>query len=139
MPAPQAKPGEALPQVARRPSPEERLRIRTALDGCFDDARGMFLLGMSDERIAEEAGVPAVWVSDIREAAYGPVRVDAETLDLLRQLGERLAGLEEARASIDSFKAETEQRVAALLRGYDAQRAAVEALQSKVDSKFQPE
>lgn len=73
-----------MPMTTVRPaSPDERMRIRHKLDGVFDDAKGMYLDGFSDQRVAEDLRLPRKMIEQIREAAYGPIRTDPE-IDLLR-------------------------------------------------------
>ena len=57
---------------------DQRLRIRALLDKHFDDAKGFFLDGYSDQRIGAEVNVPWATVQKIREAAYGPIKGDPE-------------------------------------------------------------
>lgn len=77
---------------------QERLKIRAILDKHFDDDAGCWLDGYSDQKAGEEAGVPWAIVTRIREAAYGPIRVDPEVAGLraeLMQIGRELATLTE--------------------------------------------
>lgn len=69
------------PFIPREPTPNDRLAIRQKLDGCFDDAAGNYLGGESDETIAKALNCPRAWVTNIREAAYGPIRVSAEFIE----------------------------------------------------------
>lgn len=62
--------------VNREITPEARQRIRNLLDKHFDDGVGMYLDGMSDQRVSEMAGVSRIMVEQLREAAYGAIRVD---------------------------------------------------------------
>ena len=64
--------------VVRDPTPDQRTKIRQLLDGHFDDAKGCYLDGYSDQRVGQELGVPWAMVTKIREAAYGPIRSDPE-------------------------------------------------------------
>jgi hypothetical protein len=71
------KPPPAPPAVTPTPlTIEQRVQIRSYLDKHFDDATGVYLDGMSDQRIAETIDVPRIHVEQIREAAYGPIRTD---------------------------------------------------------------
>lgn len=82
----------------RDPTPQERVKIRSVLDSYFDDAAGCWLDGYSDQKAGEEIGVPWALVTRIREAAYGPIRVDPEVAGLraeLAQIGRELAALTE--------------------------------------------
>lgn len=77
---PMSKPSPAQPMS--KPSPAQRLQMRRLLDKFFDDAEGAYLEGASDESIAGDLQVPVAWVSEIRDAAYGPIRVTPEMLTL---------------------------------------------------------
>lgn len=82
----------------RDPTPQERVKIRAILDAQFDDGAGCWLDGYSDQKAGEEVGVPWALVTKIREAAYGPIRVDPEIASLraeLVQIGRELAALME--------------------------------------------
>lgn len=100
----------------RDPTPQERQRIRALLDKQFDDAAGCYLDGYSDQKIGADLNLPWAMVTKIREAAYGPIKVDpevaglrAELSDLRRKIDaltqahngaiERLAGIEKKRGA----------------------------------------
>lgn len=97
--------------VARAPSADQRQRIRALLDANFDDAKGRYLEGFSDQKIADDLSVPRVFVEQIREAAYGPIRVspDAEklgqeikaALDKLANMEKELAALRQSVSGFD--------------------------------------
>ncbi len=70
----------------RAATPDERMRIRHKLDEVFDDAKGMYLDGYTDQRVAEELTLPRKMIERIREAAYGPVRTAPEIEDLRTDL-----------------------------------------------------
>lgn len=76
----------ATPGQPREPTQQERLRIRQKLDGHFDDSAGCYLDGWSDQRIGEELNIPWAIVARIREAAYGPIRVDPELAAMRAEL-----------------------------------------------------
>ena len=87
----------ADPKV-REATPQERVKIRAILDKYFDDAAGCWLDSYSDQKAGEEIGVPWALVTRIREAAYGPIRVDPEVAALraeMTQIGRELAALVE--------------------------------------------
>jgi hypothetical protein len=80
------------------PTPEIRLKIRGALDEHFDDAQGMYLGGQSDQKLADVLNIPRIWIESIREAAYGPIRVTPELVELRADLvkaGVRVAAMAE--------------------------------------------
>ena len=68
----------------------------------FDDAAGMYLDGASDRSIADKHKLPAASVAAYREAAYGPIKTDAE-LESLRE------GLKRVREFIEGRIREIEQ------------------------------
>ena len=105
----------------REASPQERVKIRSILDKHFDDGAGQWLDGYSDQRAGEEIGVPWALVTRIREAAYGPIRVDPEIGAIraeLIQIGRDLAAMTERHAAaqkrLDALLAKRAQRVVAL-------------------------
>lgn len=94
----------AAEPAAVQPRPltqDQRLAVRNLLDQHFDDSKGMYLDGMTDQAIADRAKVPRIHVESIREAAYGPIRVDDE-------LAKARAGLEivlqDARAAVSRIE-----------------------------------
>jgi len=93
IPMPETKPAP----VPRELTQQERLKIRAILDRQFDDGAGCYLDGYSDQKIGEEVGVPWALVTKIREAAYGPIRVDPEVaalradLTMLRRAADELS------------------------------------------------
>jgi hypothetical protein len=101
------------PPAERNPSGAQRLQIRQKLDAVFDDDAGCYLDGYSDQKIGGELNLPWSWVATIREAAYGPIRVDPE-----------VAGM---RAEVTALKTELE----ALSKEFLGKR---DALIKKVDS-----
>lgn len=112
----------AIPPAAAKPAPlprdptqAERQKIRTILDSHFDDAAGCWLEGYSDQRAGEECNVPWSLVTRIREAAYGPIRVDPEVTALM-------AAIKQARAD--------QTKLAATLADLEKRAAAIQARQA---------
>lgn len=68
------------------PTTRQRLDILTKLDKHFDDEIGRYLDGYSDRKIAEEIGLPAIVVKNIREMAYGPEKLDPEISAILSEI-----------------------------------------------------
>ncbi len=66
----------AAPEITREITPDQRLAVRNLLDHHFDDGVGGYINGFSDQQVAEQAGVPRIFVERAREAAYGPIRLD---------------------------------------------------------------
>lgn len=114
-------PIKAVPLVidgAREITTDERVAIRSHLDKHFDDGVGAYLDCMSDQRIAEMVGVPRMAVERLREAAYGPIRVDPAILEM--------------RGKIEAFKLEVEGQQRAL----DALKAKAMELASSLEQRL---
>lgn len=102
------------------PTPDQRYQIRQKLDVCFDDKVGAFLDGMTDQKIGAMLGLPAILVTRIREAAYGPIRVDEAMLEFNRKIEAAEAKLDaamkmvnEARIAINAARDDARKRGAA--------------------------
>lgn len=82
----------------RSPTTEQRIQIRHLLEKNFDEELGCYVGGYSDEKIAEELGIPRVLVERAREYAYGPIKVTQAQLEVRRrfeELAARITTLEE--------------------------------------------
>lgn len=75
IPAPKALDMNTSP---RQPTADQRFAIRTALDKSFDDKAFTWLDGLNDQKVAESLGLPRIMVEQIREVAYGPIKVNPE-------------------------------------------------------------
>lgn len=64
-------------------TPDQKAAVRRLLDTHFDDQRGHYLDGYSDQRVADEVNVPRALVSALRDNAYAPLREPSE-LERLR-------------------------------------------------------
>lgn len=62
------------PDGIRTPTRDDNRRIREALDTHYDEDAQHYIGAMRDAKLAAKLDVPAAWVSDIREAFYGPDR-----------------------------------------------------------------
>jgi len=89
---PETKPAAAPPA---RPSadpkdatPEVRAKIRRMLDGHFDEGKGCYIDGYSDQKIGQELNIPWAIVANLREIGYGPIRVDPAVAALEAELAE---------------------------------------------------
>ncbi len=93
---------------------DERQRVRTLLDSQFDDSKGVYLEGYSDQRVGEEAKVPWSSVRRMREAAYGPLKAVPE-LDALvaeqRALAARIAEASENLSTLQAVSADLGKRI----------------------------
>ena len=101
----------------RDPTHEERLKIRGLLDTYFDDKLGSYLSGYSDQKIGNELNVPWAIVTKIREAAYGPIRVDPEVEKLnaeVMAVGAQARLLAKQMIEINARVAELEKQAKAL-------------------------
>lgn len=102
---PMALPTPIKPPVeVREPTPDQRMRIRGHLDKNFDDSAGAYLDEMSDLRIAEIVGVPRIIVERMREAAYGPIRVNPEAARLREDIAKFKEAIEGQQRGLDSLK-----------------------------------
>jgi hypothetical protein len=72
--------------ATREATPQQRTTIRNYLDKHFDDAAGAHLDGMSDQKIADAVNIPRVIVERMRDAAYGPIKVDPEVQAIRAEL-----------------------------------------------------
>lgn len=91
----------------RELTPEERQRVRTLLDSQFDDSKGMYLEGYSDQRVGEEAKVPWSAVRKMREAAYGPLKTVPELEALAAEQRAIAVKVAEATASLTALQAQS--------------------------------
>jgi hypothetical protein len=66
--------------------PDEKTKVRHALDSHFDDSTGRYIEGYSDKKIGEELEVPWLAVQHFREFAYGPIREDERVVALRTEL-----------------------------------------------------
>ena len=101
---PTTAPTEATVTPIREPTSDQRAKIRDLLAAHFDDTVGMYLGGYDDKKVAEEVGnVPWAVVARIREAAFGPIRVTPEMVELREQITAartRIVNLESSIASL---------------------------------------
>lgn len=85
-------------------TPAQKAAVRNLLDKHFDDAAGRYLEGYTDERIAKDLNIPWAFVTQLREAAYGPLKSDPE-VDALRKeaasLASKLAHLQADAAALE--------------------------------------
>ena len=82
---------EAL--APRALTPDEKTKARGKLEGCFDEQRGVYLDGMSDQKIGEQLGLPWASVRDYREVAFGPLKGNEETAALKADIDKLSADL----------------------------------------------
>jgi transposase-like protein len=80
-------------------STPQRVQIRNLLDKHFDDAVGMYLDDMNDEKIAQTVKIPRAVVERMRETAYGPIRITAEVVALRAQVAKLQSDLDAMRTT----------------------------------------
>lgn len=100
---------------SRELTAEERQRVRTLLDSQFDDSKGIYLEGYSDQRIGTEANVPWSSVRKMREAAYGPLKSVPELDALLadqRALSDKVAEAVKNAATLQGQANDLAKRIA---------------------------
>ena len=110
-----AKPEATLPTPPipiRDATNDQRVLIRNLLDKHFDDAVGTYLDGMCDATVAEKASVPRVVVERIREAAYGPIKVDPEIQAIRTELAAVKAAAEKLAATVADLTARLDRNSA---------------------------
>jgi hypothetical protein len=101
----------------REPTTDQRVQIRNLLDKHFDDAKGKYLDGMSDQKVAEAANVPRAIVERMRETAYGPIRVDPEVAAiqaLVAELGKQVDAAAEEHTKLRARQVALEERLGRL-------------------------
>jgi hypothetical protein len=109
----------------RQPIPIERQQFATLrrvfdkLETHFDPALGRFTKGQSDATIAAELNVPRAVVTQAREEAFGPIKLDphlAEIETALAQIAQRQERALADIAKIDEDRRALQSRVEAYLR-----------------------
>lgn len=111
--APKQEATMATPPIPiREATNDQRVLIRNLLDKHFDDAVGTYLDGMCDATVAEKASVPRVVVERIREAAYGPIKVDPEIQAIRTELAAVKAAAEKLTATVADLTARLDRKAA---------------------------
>lgn len=77
-------------------TPAQKILVRRKLDALFDEPKGIYLDGYTDQKIGEEIGLPWLAVRELREAAYGPLRSMPELDALVAQHQALMARTEQA-------------------------------------------
>lgn len=72
--------------AAGEPTTADKGRIRQLLDKHFDDSKGMYIDGYTDQRIGQELNLPWGAVAKVREAAYGPLKQDPEVASIKSEI-----------------------------------------------------
>lgn len=98
---PANEPKEAVVMAAeepRTPTPEERRRVRDALDEHYLEDKGCYRQNFSDKSVAAKLNVPVKWVADLREAnGFGPDTNEAASVRAaeVRELEQELAKVQD--------------------------------------------
>lgn len=96
-------------------TPDQKAAIRRLLDSNFDDARGCYLSGYSDQRIGEELQLPWSMVREIRELAYGPIKEDPD----LAAIRQQIVSLQEfAKTEVAALQARIDGQIERLNQSY---------------------
>lgn len=72
----------------RTPTPADRRKVYARLLEVYDTDRGRYCDEFTDQSIAKELGVPRRWVSDIREADFGPAGGNVEIERVVSAIGQ---------------------------------------------------
>lgn len=96
-------------KLALDATPSQKSRIRQKLDGLFDDEKGCYLEGYSDQKIGKELDLPSALVGQVRETAYGPIRVDPALANMAREI-------EAAQSRVDGVVSELARLKAAVAK-----------------------
>ena len=119
MDKPKTVPATNVVSIDRKPSTDERAKIRAALDHHFDDSTGRYLDGMSDEAIAKQLNLPRKFVEDLRETAYGPIRHDPA----IEKFKAEIAVLEKRQAELEARYSVVKDTTARTLSAFEAELA----------------
>lgn len=131
MTKPEAPIAQAPRPVPREPTGDERFRIRGLLDSHFDDKVGAYLGDWSDQRIGTELNLPWAIVAKIREAAYGPIRVDPEMAKLTAEQAGLKARLTQAQEAVAARQKADTEMLGALLEDITNHGERITALATK--------
>jgi len=118
--APSSAGSPTITAELREPTPAEKRAIRAALDANFDEDKGAYLTGWSDQRVGETCNLPWRMVEKLRESAYGPLRVDPVIVAVQAEL----AALKASNEKLLGELAKASDQAAALEAKLDAYLAA---------------
>lgn len=105
------------PTLPRALTSDEKHRIRNLLDTNFDDAKGRYLSDYTDQKIGDEVNVPWVFVQQIRDLAYGPLKEDQRVTALrveLTQVREKLSQLNDESIVLGEILTSIEAKLTAI-------------------------
>jgi len=73
-----AEPARPMAELPKGPTHEQRKRIAEHLRGIFDDERGCYTSGETDQSVGQALSVPWAWIRECRELLGFEIRTDAE-------------------------------------------------------------
>lgn len=114
--------GDAKPRAL---SPDEKTKVRNLLDACFDEGRGIYLDGQSDQAIAQKLNLPWASVRDYRDIAYGPLKGNEETAGIR-------ADLEKLAADLAALMSKFSGEIGGLTSAKDRALAKLNAIEKKL-------
>jgi len=82
--------------IKSQSSASEQRKIFNALETHFDEEKGAYAKGQSDQTIATHLNVPRKTVATLREDAFGPIKVDPGVILLEGRIDDALASLGKA-------------------------------------------
>lgn len=140
--APSIPPTKAAPRPL---TPAARRLINEKLADVYDDTTG-YVAPWTDKRLAEELGCPLVWVAEVRELMFGPLKVNpvieaeaAAAIEVVNRVSERLDVLVKQAGDLAALQQEMSRDLAAIeaeivkLRAdLDGARAAVRRVEEAV-------
>lgn len=56
----------------REITPKDRRQIFKRLDEVYDDKKGRYCDGFTDNSVAKELNMPRAWITEVRESNFGP-------------------------------------------------------------------
>lgn len=83
-------------EAPRQPNFDEKRIIFTKLEEIYIDERTGYSGNWTDQKVADDLGIPRKWVEDMREANFGPVGNNEEARKAMDELGKlrvELSGL----------------------------------------------
>jgi len=84
-PEPVAEP-HVIPQEVIPPSRTEKRIVHVKLEETYVDEVTGYKVGWTDQKIADDLGVPVEWVTVIREDSFGPDKHEEDVIDLYKEV-----------------------------------------------------
>lgn len=115
---------------------DERRIIYAKLEDTYADEKTGYTKGWSDHRVAQDLGVPRVWIEKVRSEMFGSIATDPDTQAFLGEVEEKLAELKNVfeecakiKRLIDKFTMEHGPTIARFVKLADC----VESLEKKAN------